>query len=252
MDKIKPAVDRLKDKVAIITGGGSGIGAGVARLFAEEGALIAVCDIIFETAQQVCNAIGEKASPYKVDVSNSQEVDETVKKIIEKFGRIDILINNAGITKDGLLVRMSDQDWEKVLRINLFGTFYFTRSVVRYMMKVRYGRIVNISSIIGLMGNAGQVNYASSKAGVIAFTRSCAKELAGRNILVNAIAPGFIETPMTQNLSPEVKASYLKMIPLGRFGTPEDIARVALFLVSDEASYITGQVLTVDGGIVMA
>jgi len=245
-------MSKLKDRVAIVTGGGSGIGEAVAKSFGAEGSRVVICDLDYESAQRVCNFIGAQAVAYKVDVAGSKEVDETVKKVFERFGRIDILVNNAGITKDTLLIRMTDEDWEKVLRINLFGTFYFTRSVIRYMMKERYGRIINIASIIGLIGNAGQANYAASKAGIIAFTKSCAKELAVRNILVNAIAPGFIQTPMTRSLPEEIKNNYLKSIPLGRFGEPGDVARVALFLASEDSSYITGQVLTVDGGIIMA
>lgn len=242
---------KLKDKVAVVTGAGSGIGEAIGRLFAAEGATVIVCDIIPETAQKVSSAIGGNSIAFKVDVASSKEVDDTVKQVIEKFGRIDVLVNNAGITKDTLLLRMTDDDWERVLKVNLTGTFFFTRAAIRHMMKARSGRIINVSSIVGIIGNAGQANYAASKAGIIAFTKSCAKELASRNIMVNAIAPGFIQTALTEKLPEEIKTSYLKTIPLGRFGEPKDVAKVAVFLASDEAAYVTGQVICVDGGMVM-
>ena len=243
---------KLDNRVAVVTGGGSGIGEAIAKTLAADGAKVAVGDVVVAGAERVAQEIGSAAFALEVDVSNSKAVDETVRKVIERFGRIDVLVNNAGVTKDTLLLRMTDEDWERVLKINLSGTFFFTRAAAKYMMKERYGRIINISSIIGLAGNAGQANYAASKAGIIGFTKSCAKELAARNILVNAVAPGFIETPMTRGLPEEAKNNYLKAIPLNRFGKPEDIARVVLFLASEDASYITGQVLVVDGGMVMA
>jgi 3-oxoacyl-[acyl-carrier protein] reductase len=243
---------KLDSRIAIVTGGGSGIGESIAVTLAQEGATVVVCDVVEDAAHRVAQRIGGGALAMKVDVGNGQEVDAVVKSIAERFGRIDILVNNAGITRDMLLVRMTDDDWERVLKVNLSGTFFFTRAVARYMMKGRYGRIVNIASIIGLGGNAGQANYAASKAGIIALTKSCAKELASRSIRVNAIAPGFIETPMTAALPQEAKDNYLKTIPLGRFGKPEDVARVVVFLASDDSAYITGQVLVVDGGMVMA
>ncbi len=243
---------KLDNRVAIVTGGGSGIGEEIARTLAAEGAKVGVGDVVAAGAERVAREIGSAGFALEVDVSNSKAVDEAVGKVIERFGRIDILVNNAGVTKDTLVPRMTDEDWERVLKINLSGTFFFTRAATKHMMKARYGRIINISSIIGLAGNAGQANYAASKAGIIGFTKSCAKELASRNILVNAVAPGFIETPMTRGLPEAAKNSYLKSIPLNRFGRPEDVARVVLFLASEDSCYVTGQVLVVDGGMVMA
>ncbi len=241
----------IKEQVALITGGASGIGAGIAKRFARAGARIALCDIDEETGRATAQAIGEKARFYKFDISSEEEVDNIIKKIVEEFQTIDILVNNAGITNDKLLIRMTPDDWRRVLDVNLTGTFLVTRAVARIMLKKHYGRIINIASVIGLIGNAGQANYAASKAGVIAFTKSCAKEFARRNVLVNAIAPGFIKTRMTDKLPEEIQSNYLKLVPLNRFGTPEDVANLALFLASDQASYITGQVITVDGGMVM-
>jgi 3-oxoacyl-[acyl-carrier protein] reductase len=186
-----------------------------------------------------------------MDISDEEQVKKTVESVVNSFSKIDILINNAGITNDKLLLRMTKQDWESVIAINLTGTFLVTKAIMRGMIKQRYGRIVNIASVVGLIGNPGQANYAASKAGIIGFTKSCAKELAGRNITVNAIAPGFIETKMTEVLSDEVKQYYLKLIPMGKFGLPEDVANLVLFLASDQSSYITGQVICLDGGMVM-
>jgi 3-oxoacyl-[acyl-carrier protein] reductase len=187
-----------------------------------------------------------------VDVSNGAAVQTAVDRIVEKFGKIDILVNNAGITRDNLLIRMAEEDWDKVLQVNLKGAFLFSKAVARPMMKRRSGAIVNVASIIGLIGNAGQCNYAASKAGMIALTKSVAKELAARNIRANAVAPGFIETRMTEKLTEDIRKKMLETIPLGRFGLPEDVANVVLFLASDAASYVTGQVLTVCGGMVTA
>ncbi|MDD4871256.1 MAG: 3-oxoacyl-ACP reductase FabG, partial [Kiritimatiellae bacterium] len=194
---------------------------------------------------------GRKAVCFAVDVSNASGVDGTVSEIIKTMGRIDIMINNAGITKDTLLIRMKEEDWDAVISVNLKGTFLFTKAVARPMMKQESGVIVNISSIIGLIGNAGQCNYAASKAGVIALTKSAAKELASRGVRVNAVAPGFIETKMTEVLSEDIRNKMLQVIPMKRFGTPADVAKVVLFLASDASSYMTGQVLTVSGGMVM-
>lgn len=244
----------LKDKVAIITGGGAGIGREIALVFAREGCDIAVCDVAegpaSETAAEICK-IGRRAEHYVVDVSKTDEVEATVNKIVDKFGGINILINNAGITRDGLLMRMSESDWDAVLSVNLKGVFNFTRAVVRPMMKARTGRIVSIASVVGLMGNPGQANYSASKAGIIGLTKSVAKELASRGITANAIAPGFISTRMTDALSEAQRNAMLERIPLKRFGETSDVANTALFLASDMAGYITGQVITVDGGMVM-
>ena len=247
-------ISSLKGKRVIITGAGSGIGKVIARQFAEAGALLAVCDIDEQAVQittKEIEIIGAKAIPYKIDVGDFREVNEIIEKIVQDFGTIEILINNAGITKDTLLIRMKEEDFDKVIRVNLKGTFNFTRACAKYMMKERWGRIINISSVIGEMGNIGQANYAAAKAGIIGLTKATAKELASRNITVNAVAPGFIKTPMTENLSDSIKQEYLKRIPLGREGTPEEIANLCLFLSSEEASYITGQVIRIDGGMLI-
>lgn len=245
----------LDGKVALVTGAARGIGQAIAKKLAAEGADIALCDLkaewLAETAGLV-EAAGRKVKCFEADVSNSSAVDAVVEGTIQACGKIDILVNNAGITKDTLLVRMSEQDWDAVITVNLKGTFLFTKAVSRPMMKQRSGCIVSIASIIGLIGNAGQCNYAASKAGVIALTKSVAKELASRNVRANAVAPGFIQTRMTDALSEDVRKKMLDAIPLGRFGTPEDVANVVLFLTSDASSYMTGQVLTVCGGMVTA
>ncbi len=243
----------LKDKVSIITGGARGIGKAIALKFAEEGSLIAICDINpeeLEKARKEIEAKGRHVLAEKVDVANFADVQKFVQKALDKFNKINILINNAGITRDGLLIRMNDTDWDAVLNVNLKGTFNCTKMVAKAMMKERAGKIVNIASIIGIVGNAGQANYAASKGGIIAFTKSAAKELASRNINVNAIAPGFIETHMTAKLSQDAKDGIMKRIPLGKWGSVDDIANTALFLVSDASAYITGQVVQVDGGMV--
>lgn len=245
---------QLKGKRVIITGAGSGIGKAIARAYAEAGALIAVCDVNDESVQitaKEIEIIGAKAIPYKIDVSDFKAVHETVEKIIQDFGTIEILINNAGITRDTLLLRMKEADFDDVVGINLKGTFNFTHACLKYLIKERWGRIINIASVIGEMGNIGQANYAAAKAGIIGFTRAIAKEVASRNVTVNAIAPGFIKTAMTDRLPEAVKTEYLKQIPLGREGTPEDIAALCLFLSSDDAAYITGQVIRIDGGMLI-
>ena len=244
----------LKNRVAVVTGGARGIGREIALLFAKEGADIAICDVNAETASATkteIEALGRQAIAETVDVTKSNQVDEFVQKTLDKFRKIDILVNNAGITRDSLLVRMSESDWDLVLAVNLKGAFNCTKAVSKIMMKQRDGRIVNIASIIGIMGNAGQANYAASKGGLIALTKTVAKELASRNVRANAIAPGFIQTDMTAKLSDEVKGEMLKYVPLSKFGTVRDVANLALFLVSDDSSYITGQVIQVDGGMVM-
>lgn len=244
----------LENKVAIVTGSGQGIGRQIALTLAGQGADIAVCDINKEGADSVVKeiqALGRNAVSYKVDVSDIKSVEETVQKVLDTLKKIDILVNNAGITRDALLVRMKDEDWDLVLKINLTGTFNFTKAVAKHMMRQRCGKIVNIASVIGLIGNVGQTNYAASKAGIIGLTKSCARELAPRGITVNAIAPGFIATQMTERLSEDIKQKMLENIPLGKFGTPEDVANTALFLAGPQSDYITGQVINVCGGMVM-
>jgi 3-oxoacyl-[acyl-carrier protein] reductase len=244
----------LEGKTAIVTGAARGIGAAIATRLANEGADIALCDLqadwLSETAEAV-KAAGRKVVCYSVDVSDSEGVNEVVGAVVAEFGGVDVLINNAGITRDGLMMRMSEEDWDAVLNVNLKGTFLFTRAVSRPMMKKRTGAIVNIASIIGLIGNAGQCNYAASKAGVIALTKSAAKELASRSIRVNAVAPGFIQSKMTDALSEAVRDQMMGKIPMKKFGTPEDVADVVMFLAGNSAGYMTGQVLTVSGGMVM-
>jgi len=244
----------LDGKVAIVTGAARGIGAAIAVRLANEGADIALCDLqedwLADTAEAV-KATGREVGCFSVDVSDSEGVNAVVSKVVEAHGGVDILVNNAGITRDTLMMRMSDEDWDAVLNVNLKGTFLFTRAVARPMMKKRAGAVVNVASIIGLIGNAGQCNYAASKAGVIALTKSSAKEMASRNIRVNAVAPGFIQSKMTEALSEDIRDKMLGNIPMKRFGTPEDVADVVVFLAGDRSGYMTGQVLTVSGGMVM-
>jgi 3-oxoacyl-[acyl-carrier protein] reductase len=245
---------RLKDKVALVTGGARGIGRSIAMLFAKEGADIVIWDVNMQEAQKTCSdieALGRKAMASQVDVTKYAEVEESVNKILDKFGKVDILVNNAGITKDTLILRMSEADWDAVLNVNLKGTFNCTKAASKAMIKQRLGKIVNIASIIGIIGNAGQANYSASKAGIIALTKTSAKELASRNVNVNAIAPGFIQTDMTAKLAPELKEKMLANIPLNKLGSPDDVANACLFLASSEADYITGQTVIVDGGMVM-
>jgi 3-oxoacyl-[acyl-carrier protein] reductase len=245
---------QLKDKNAIVTGSAQGIGKSIALALAKAGANIVVSDVNIEEAEKTVKeieAMGRKAIAVKCNVADANEVTELVKKAQETFPALDILVNNAGVTRDNLMMRMEEKDWDLVLDVNLKGAFLLTKAVTRIMMKQRYGRIVNMSSVIGVMGNAGQSNYAASKGGLIAFTKSTAKEFASRNITCNAIAPGFIETAMTAKLSDEVKENYKKGIPLGRMGSVDDVANAVLFLVSEQSTYITGQVLQVDGGLVM-
>ncbi len=241
----------VNGKIALITGGASGIGAIITRKLLENGAVAIIVDVDEQIGTTTARQYGEKAHFFYMNIAEEKSVSETIDKIINGFARIDILVNNAGITNDKLLIRMTKEDWDRVINVNLTGTFLVTRAVVKHMMKQRYGRIVNIASVIGMIGNAGQANYAASKAGIIGLTKSCAKEFASRNITVNAIAPGFIETKMTEKLPEEIRQAYFKLIPLGRFGKPEDVANLALFLCSDQADYITGQVIAIDGGMVM-
>lgn len=245
----------LLDKTAIVTGGSRGIGKAIALKLAEKGANIVVNYTSNSSkAEEVVNEIkkmGKEAMAVKADVSNPDDVKNLIKETEKKFSSIDILINNAGITRDTLLIRMKEDDWDKVMSVNLKGTFLCTKLVGKKMMKQRSGNIVNIASVVGIIGNAGQANYSASKAGIIGFTKSTAKELSSRGINVNAVAPGFIETEMTKKLSEEVVQNYAKNIPLGKMGKPEDVANVVSFLCSQESSYITGQVINVDGGMVM-
>ncbi|MDD4909936.1 MAG: 3-oxoacyl-[acyl-carrier-protein] reductase [Candidatus Omnitrophica bacterium] len=244
----------LKDKVALITGAGRGIGKEIALTFAREGASVAICDVdlaLAEGTAKELQALGAGSIGLKADVTDFKQVDGLVNKILDKFQRIDILVNNAGITKDALLLRMSPEDWDAVINVNLKGAFNCIKAVTRVMLKQRYGRIVNVASIIGIIGNAGQANYSASKAGIIALTKTAAREFASRDINVNAVAPGFIQTDMTAKLSEELRQRMLDEIPLGRFGTPADVANAILFLSSQDAGFITGQTIVVDGGMVM-
>ncbi len=245
----------LQGKVALITGGAQGIGLAIARHLAAQGADLALADInqalVSESATALAGATGRQVLALKMDVSSYPDAEDGVKKTVDKYGRLDILVNNAGITRDGLLMRMSDADWDLVLAINLKGTFNCTKAVTRVLLKQRSGRIINIASVVGLIGNAGQANYSASKAGVIGLTKTTARELASRGITVNAVAPGFIQTAMTDALTQEARASLQNQIPLGRLGQPEDVARAVAYLASDEAAYVTGQVLAVDGGMTM-
>lgn len=247
-------MNQLENQIAVVTGASRGIGRAIALKFASEGADVVCLSRTQENSEKVANeisALGRKAWAFAVDVTDAAAVNAAAQKILTDCGRVDILVNNAGITRDGLLVRMSDEDWDAVLNTNLKGAFLFAKAFFRAFSKQRAGRIINISSVIGLIGNAGQCNYAASKAGLIGFTQSVAKELASRGVTVNAIAPGFIETDMTAELKEEMRGELLKRIPLGTFGQAEDVASAALFLAGAGGRYITGQVLTVDGGLVM-
>lgn len=245
----------LKGKVAIITGSGRGIGKAIALKLAENGADIVINDIpgsdyADETKKEI-EALGVKAIVVRGDVRNKDDVDALISQTVETFGKIDILVNNAGITRDGLMIRMSEEDWDMVLDINLKGAFNCIKAAARPMMKQRSGSIINIASVVGVMGNAGQANYTASKAGLIGLTKTVAKEFSSRNIRANAVAPGFIESHMTDVLPEDVKKQYFDAIPLSKFGTTEDVAKAVLFLASDLSSYVTGQTINVDGGLVM-
>ncbi|HYG25207.1 MAG TPA: 3-oxoacyl-[acyl-carrier-protein] reductase [Verrucomicrobiae bacterium] len=247
-------MSQLANQIAVVTGAGRGIGRAVALKFAAEGADVVCVSRTQENSDKVAaeiRALGRSSWAHSVDVSDGAAVASAAEKILAECGKVDILVNNAGVTRDGLLMRMSEADWDTVLNTNLKGAFLFTKAFARQFAKQRSGRIINVASVIGLIGNAGQANYAASKAGLIGFTQSVARELAGRSVTCNALAPGFIETDMTSALNAELKAELLKRIPLGSFGRADDIASAALYLASPGARYVTGQVLTVDGGMVM-
>ena len=246
---------RLEGKTAIVTGGSRGIGEAIALRLAREGANVAICasrsvDAAEAVAEKI-RALGQQAIAQQTDVSQSESVDTLIKTTLDAWGKIDILVNNAGITRDNLLMRMKEDEWDAVLDVNLKGAYHCIKAVTRSMMKARSGRIINVSSVVGLMGNAGQINYAASKSGLIGLTKSVAKELASRNITANAVAPGFIPTDMTAKLKDDMQEQLIAQIPLGKLGSSEDIAAAVAFLASDDAAYITGQVIVVDGGMVM-
>ena len=245
---------RFEGRVSIVTGASQGIGEAIARDLAAEGAAVVIVDVQLDKLESVVRSIvdaGGKAEAHQADVADAAAVERVVAAVAAAHGRIDHLVNNAGITRDGLLMRMREEDWDAVLRVNLTGTFIFSKAVIRTMIAAKYGRIVNIASVAGLMGNAGQANYVASKAGVIAFARSLAREVGARGITVNAVAPGFIATAMTDVLPEDVKKAYLEIIPMKKFGLPKDVASAVLFLLSDDAAYITGQVVSVNGGMYM-
>ena len=241
----------LSNRIALVTGSTRGIGRDIAQTLAECGAKVAVTGRELDRAEEAAKAIGSGAQGFAADMADSAAVAKLVSDVEERMGPLDILVNNAGLTRDNLVMRLKDEDWDAVMNANLRGAFVATKAASRGMMKRRWGRIINISSVVGLMGNKGQANYAASKAGLIALTKSVAKELGSRNILVNAIAPGFIETEMTESMTAEARSGLTSMIPLERLGKPGDVSSMVAFLASEQASYITGQVFVVDGGMVM-
>lgn len=243
---------KLKDKVVLITGSARGIGKQIAATFAKEGATIVISDINAAAAEATAQEFrqnGVEASSFACDVTKLESVEEMANKILDKYSRVDILVNNAGITRDNLLLRMTENEWDAVISTNLKGTFTCTKVITKSMLKAKSGKIINIASIIGIRGNAGQANYAASKAGIIGFTKSIAREFASRGITSNAVAPGYIQTEMTEKISDKAKEEIFKLIPLGKLGTPTDVANVCLFLASSDADYITGQTIVVDGGM---
>jgi 3-oxoacyl-[acyl-carrier protein] reductase len=246
---------KLKDKVAVVTGGARGIGAAIALQLAHQGAKVIIADIAAEeSAQSTLDSItatGSEAKYFKGDASSFDDAQKAIDFTVSNFGSVDIMVNNAGITRDNLILRMSEKDWDDVIQINLKSVFNFSKAVIKPMMQQRSGKIINIASVVGIMGNAGQANYVASKAGVIGLTKTLAKEFAGRNIQVNAIAPGFIETEMTAKLNPAQREAIMGLVPLKRMGQPEDVAKAVVFLSSSDADYITGQVICVDGGMIM-
>lgn len=246
----------LKDRVAIVTGGAQGIGYAIVEIFARRGASVLIADVIKDKAEaaakEIAEKTGQKVRAVYVNVTENASAKAMVDTAVEEFGKVDILVNNAGVTRDNLLMRLTEDDWDCVLDINLKGAFNCSQAVVRQMMKQRYGRIINVSSVSGVVGQAGQTNYSSSKAGLLGFTKALAKEVGSRNITVNAVAPGFVETRLTVDLPQELKDFSIKLTPMGRFGKPEDIAYAVAFLATEEASFITGATLQVDGGMAMA
>jgi len=244
----------FQDRISLVTGASQGIGECIARELAGEGATVVLIDVQKVKLETVARAIveaGGRADVYEADVTQSGDAAAVIEAVLKSRGRIDHLVNNAGITRDNLLLRMKEEEWDAVIGVNLKGVFNFTRAVIRSMISARYGRIVNLSSVVGLMGNAGQTNYAASKAGLIGFTKALARETASRNVTVNCVAPGYISTPMTTSLPEAVKKWFIDIIPMGRFGEPADVARAVRFLCSDDAAYITGQVINVNGGMYM-
>lgn len=246
-------MSEFKDKVALVTGGARGIGKEIASELARRGATIVICDLlqdVFDTAEEI-KALGVPAVGFITDITKKANVDDLMTTIVDNFSHLDILVNNAGITRDNLLIRMSDEEWDSVINVNLKGTFNCLRAAAKIMMKQRSGKIINVASVVGIMGNVGQSNYSASKGGVISLTKSAAKELASRGVTVNAVAPGYIETQMTEALSDKVKEMFENLIPMKKAGTANDVARVVSFLASADSDYITGQVIKVDGGMLM-
>lgn len=245
---------RLEGKVALVTGGARGIGKSICERLAAEGAKLAIVDIMLEVAQKTADefkAKGVEAEAYAANVAKFADAEATVKAVVDHFGTIDILVNNAGVTRDNLMMRMTEEEWDLVINVNLKGTFNFTKAAIRPMMKNKYGKIVNVASVVGRMGNAGQANYSASKAGVIGLTKTTAKEFASRNVSCNAVAPGYIMTDMTKALSEAATEAFLTVVPMKRPGTPDDVANVVYFLCSPDSDYVTGQVINIDGGLLM-